>query len=100
MSTVISPSPARTVGRDLQARRVEAGSIVLIEPHMFGDILVGQGREVVAVVKWNDPADGGRTRTIVWAGACPGHGEDPATGISIYEASSAITVLGSIGATA
>jgi hypothetical protein len=101
VSTTISTSPARSVGRDLQARHVEAGAIVLIEGHMVGTIPVGQGREVVAIITRNWPADGGRVREVRWAGACPGHdGAAPAEGVSIYEAGSAITVLAHAGGAA
>lgn len=98
MSTVISPSPAGTVGRDLQARRVQIGQIVLVEAHLVDAHPVGEGREVVAIVVRNTPADGGRVREIRWTGACPGHdGEAPTEGVTVYEASSSVTVLGRIG---
>lgn len=98
MSTVISPSQARSVGRDHQARRVQAGDIVLVEGHLVGAHPVGEGREVVGVVVRNTPADGGRVREIRWTGACPGHdGEAPTEGLTVYEASSAVTVLSRIG---
>lgn len=100
-SSLLSPTQARSVGRDLQARRIDVGSVVLIEAHLVGSILVGAGREVCAIVTRNTPADGGRVREIRWTGACPGHdGEDPTEGVTIYEASSAITVLSRIGASA
>jgi hypothetical protein len=89
------------VGRDHQARRVDAGHIVLIEAHLVGAHPVGEGREVVAIVVRNTPADGGRVRKVRWTGACPGHdGEAPTEGVTIYEASSAVTVLGRIGGAA
>ena len=101
MSMTLSPSQARTVGRDFQARRVQAGDVILVEGHLVGDILVGAGREVVAVVTRNVPADGGRSRVVRWTGACPGHdGEAPTEGVTIYEADSAITVLARTGGAA
>jgi hypothetical protein len=98
VSLTISPSQARSVGRDLSAWRIHAGTVFLVESHMVGDILLGEGREVVAVVIFAGWADGGRLRVITWAGATPGHdAEHETTGVAVYEADSAVTVLGHIG---
>lgn len=98
--TAPTPQP-RAVGRDHQARRITAGAIVLIEAHLVDAHPVGAGREVVAIVTRNTPADGGRVREIRWTGACPGHdGQAPTEGVTVYEASSSVTVLGRVGGAA